>query len=112
LCQLHLWQMCPLLLCNGRQAALQSLLNNHLPALPACRDPIVLPFYHSGMGPVLPRHGRLPRAGHSVSVVVGQPIDLADLTCRSAGVHVCGVAWRGVAGLSAHTSSSAARNGS
>ena len=55
----------------------------------------MLPFYHSGMGPVLPRHGRLPRAGHSVAVVVGQPIDLADLTCRSAGVRVCGVAWRG-----------------
>ena len=74
-CQLHVGQM------------LHTCENRGLPAcfapLPAARrDPIVLPFYHSGMGRVLPRHGRLPRAGHSVAVVVGQPVDLADLTCR------------------------------
>eukprot|EP00887_Chlorella_sp_A99_P007893 scaffold20.g7893.t1 len=46
------------------------------------RDPIVLPFYHSGMGRVLPKRGRLPRAGNHVHVVVGQPLDLRDVTCR------------------------------
>ena len=43
---------------------------------------MVLPFYHSGMGSVLPRRSRLPRAGKQVAVVVGQPVDLSDLTCR------------------------------
>lgn len=46
------------------------------------RDPVVLPFYHSGMGGVMPKHKRVPRAGNEVRVVVGQPVDLSDLTCR------------------------------
>ncbi|PSC70805.1 phosphate acyltransferase [Micractinium conductrix] len=46
------------------------------------RDPVVLPFYHSGMGHVMPKHAVVPRPGHQVHVVVGEPMDLADLTCR------------------------------
>jgi len=53
---------------------------------PTCRDPVVLPFYHTGMGEVMPRKARVPRAGKDVHVVVGQPVDLSDLTCRWAGL--------------------------
>jgi hypothetical protein len=34
------------------------------------------------MGQVMPKHARLPRLGHDVAVVVGEPVDLSDLTCR------------------------------
>ncbi len=43
---------------------------------------MVLPFYHSGMGAVLPEHGRIPRVGKRVTVTVGEPVDVSDLTCR------------------------------
>lgn len=42
----------------------------------------MLPFYHSGMGRVLPKHAILPRTGNDIAVVVGEPLDLSDLTCR------------------------------
>lgn len=44
--------------------------------------PIVLPFYHSGMGEVMPAGAVVPRIGKQVTVVVGRPIPLDDLTCR------------------------------
>ena len=47
-----------------------------------CRDPIVLPFYHSGMGEVMPEHGRILRVGKQVNITVGDRVDLSDLTCR------------------------------
>ena len=42
----------------------------------------MLPFYHSGMGRILPKHCVLPRAGNTVHVTVGEPIDLKELTSR------------------------------
>ena len=51
------------------------------PPAPPRRDPIVLPFYHSGMGAVMPKRASLPRAGNAVTVLVGQPLELGDLTC-------------------------------
>jgi len=45
-------------------------------------DPIVLPFYHSGMGDVVPMLTVLPRPGNAVHVTVGKPIDLSAATCR------------------------------
>lgn len=45
-----------------------------------CRDPIVLPFYHSGMGRILPKGSVIPRVGQTVYVTVGEPIELRDLT--------------------------------
>jgi monolysocardiolipin acyltransferase len=50
--------------------------------LGACRAPIVLPYYHSGMGDVVPYKGRFPRMGHTVTVTFGDPVDLRDLTCN------------------------------
>eukprot|EP00955_Chlamydomonas_euryale_P069780 360578-Chlamydomonas_euryale.AAC.19 len=48
-----------------------------------CRDPLVLPFFHSNMGSVLPiATPLLPRVGHTVTVTVGEPMDLSDVTCR------------------------------
>ena len=44
--------------------------------------PSVLPFYHSGMGRILPRKGRVPRAGQEVKVAVGEPIEMKDLALR------------------------------
>lgn len=44
--------------------------------------PIVLPWYHSGMGDIMPRGARVPRIGHSVHVVVGEPLELDDVLCR------------------------------
>jgi monolysocardiolipin acyltransferase len=46
------------------------------------RTPTVLPFYHSGMGRVMPRRGRIPRAGHDIHVAVGEPVYLEDLAAR------------------------------
>ncbi|GBG00037.1 phosphate acyltransferase [Raphidocelis subcapitata] len=48
----------------------------------AGRDPVVLPYLHSGMGRVVPYLSALPRAGNEVAVVVGEPLDLSAVTCR------------------------------
>ena len=47
-----------------------------------CRDPVVLPLYHSGMGDVQPKGSTVPRVGRRVTVTVGEPLDLRDVTCR------------------------------
>ena len=47
-----------------------------------CRDPVIEPFYHSGMARIMPEHGRIPRVGQTVAVTVGEPIDVSDLTCQ------------------------------
>lgn len=39
------------------------------------RDPIVLPFFHSGMGRVLPLRARGFGVGHEVVVLVGEWVD-------------------------------------
>ncbi|KAJ9523269.1 hypothetical protein QJQ45_024065, partial [Haematococcus lacustris] len=57
------------LVCDARRAA-------------GGRDPVVLPFFHSGMGDVLPLKASFFRVGHRIHVTVGQPLDLADLTCN------------------------------
>ncbi|GIL41921.1 hypothetical protein Vafri_16 [Volvox africanus] len=46
------------------------------------KDPVVLPFYHSNMGSVLPLSGTGFSMGHKVEVRVGEPLKLDDLTCR------------------------------
>ena len=46
------------------------------------RDPVIVPFYHSGMARIMPEHGRIPRVGQTVAVNVGKPIDVSDLTCQ------------------------------
>ena len=43
---------------------------------------MVLPFYHSGMGRILPKGSVIPRVGQIVHVTVGKPIDLSDLTVK------------------------------
>ncbi len=48
----------------------------------ACRNPAIVPFYHSGMARIMPEHGRIPRVGQTVAVTVGDPIDVSDLTCH------------------------------
>lgn len=47
-----------------------------------CRQPVILPLFHSGMGRVLPKGSVIPRMGNEVTVLVGEPIDLSDITCR------------------------------
>ena len=42
----------------------------------------MLPMYHSGMGDVQPRGSTVPRVGKRVTVTVGEPVDLRDVTCR------------------------------
>ena len=46
------------------------------------RDPVIVPFYHSGMARIMPEHGRIPRVGQTVAITVGEPIDVSDLTCQ------------------------------
>lgn len=46
------------------------------------RAPVVLPLYHSGMGDVMPKYARLPRIGKQVTVIVGEPVELSDVTCN------------------------------
>lgn len=51
---------------------LQIGTNVEVVLLHICRDPIVLPFYHSGMGYVLPMSASFFRAAQEVTVVVGE----------------------------------------
>jgi monolysocardiolipin acyltransferase len=44
--------------------------------------PRVLPFYHSGMGRVMPRRARVPRVGNDIDVIVGDTINMDDLAAR------------------------------
>lgn len=46
------------------------------------RDPLVVPFYHTGMGIIQPRGSTLPRVGRQLHVTIGRPLPLGDLTCR------------------------------
>ncbi|WIA39432.1 hypothetical protein OEZ86_005534 [Tetradesmus obliquus] len=46
------------------------------------RDPVILPFFHSHMSRVMPFKSAVPRAGHTVTVAVGQPLELGHITCR------------------------------
>lgn len=50
-----------------------------------CRDPVVVPFFHSGMGRVLPKTFVVPRWGNDITITVGGPINLAEqlAVCRS-----------------------------
>ncbi|KAF5839883.1 phosphate acyltransferase [Dunaliella salina] len=45
------------------------------------KDPIILPMYHSGMSRVLPFKAFIFRVGHTISVRIGEPLDLSDITC-------------------------------
>lgn len=45
-------------------------------------DPVILPFFHSGMARVMPLKRSLPGVGHTVEVAVGQPLDISNITCR------------------------------
>jgi monolysocardiolipin acyltransferase len=75
------------LVCDARRAA-----GGH--------DPIVVPLAHSGMQKVLPRGGRVPRAGQRVRVAVGEPLDLSPWTClcEHADAGERERAWRGIVG--------------
>jgi len=44
--------------------------------------PRVLPFYHLGMGRMMPRRARIPRFGNDIDVVVGDVIHMDDLAIR------------------------------
>ena len=44
--------------------------------------PEVLPFYHSNMGTVMPRGSRVPHVGKTVTVAVGEPLDLNDMATK------------------------------
>lgn len=46
------------------------------------RSPSILPFYHTGMARIMPEHERLPRVGNAVTVTVGEPVDVSDISCR------------------------------
>ncbi len=49
----------------------------------------MLPFFHSGMGRVMRFKAMVPRVGHTVDVVVGEPVDLSHITCRCGKKGVC-----------------------
>lgn len=46
------------------------------------RQPTVLPFYHTGMGEVMPHRANHPSVGRRVHVLVGKPVELEDISCR------------------------------
>ena len=43
---------------------------------------MVLPYYHSGMGAVMPYKAIVPRVGHNVTITFGEPVELDDVTCN------------------------------
>ncbi|CAG9466934.1 unnamed protein product [Pedinophyceae sp. YPF-701] len=50
----------------------------------APKFPLVVPFYHSGMGDVMPLWSKFPSVGHDVRVAVGAPIEMDDVLCKCA----------------------------
>lgn len=81
------WDNVPLLPCllsapNTDTPSLPPLPKNTLTHPLRHRDPIILPFFHSGMSRVMPFKSSLPRVGQTVVVAVGQPLDLSHITCR------------------------------
>jgi hypothetical protein len=56
----------------------------------------VLPLYHTGMGDVQPKGSTVPRVGRRLTVTVGEPLDLRDITCRcnAAGEDQRQVCWQ------------------
>jgi monolysocardiolipin acyltransferase len=66
---------------DGRMNKLKSGLAHVLCGI-ADAQPVVLPFHHRGMEEVLRVKTFVPHVGKRVSVLVGQPIELADLLQR------------------------------
>ncbi|KAK9815022.1 hypothetical protein WJX73_005063 [Symbiochloris irregularis] len=62
------------------------------------RAPVVLPFFHSGMGHVMPKGSVVPSVGKHVTVTVGQPLDVSDLTplCGAKAEDDQHKAWRSI----------------
>jgi hypothetical protein len=48
------------------------------------QPPIVLPFVHSGMEGVMPKGARAPAVGKGIRVLVGEPVEVADLLAAAA----------------------------
>jgi monolysocardiolipin acyltransferase len=55
-------------------ALMQPSFKLGLAALMLDTSPVVLPFYHFGMHEVLPLGSKIPRRGHSVRLLVGEPL--------------------------------------
>jgi len=45
----------------------------------ADHPPVVVPMYHKGNQEIMPKGAVLPRVGRTTTVVVGEPVDMADL---------------------------------
>jgi len=46
--------------------------------------PLIVPYYHEGMGDLLEKGRKLPKVGTSLRVKVGRPIDIQDLAAKFA----------------------------
>jgi hypothetical protein len=66
---------------DGQMNKLKSGLAHLLCGI-ADADPIVLPFHHRGMENVLRVKTTLPHVGNKIHIIVGQPIEMADLLSR------------------------------
>ena len=73
---------------GGRTRDPQALMRDSFKAgigrLMAEARPLVLPWYHYGMHEVLPVGAKLPRRGHTVRVVFGEPLDCDEAYVRRA----------------------------
>ena len=71
---------------GGRTRDPQALMRDSFKAgigrLMAEARPLVLPWYHHGMHEVLPVGAKLPRRGHTVRVVFGEPLDCDEAYVR------------------------------
>jgi len=64
------------------QALMAESFKSGIGRLMAEARPLVLPWYHYGMHEVLPVGAKLPRRGHTVRVVFGEPLDCDDAYVR------------------------------
>ena len=55
-------------------------------------NPVVLPFHHCGMEKVLRVKTTVPHVGNKIHILVGQPIEMADLLLRCRKVSAAGLA--------------------
>lgn len=61
---------------NVTQPSMLVMCSNTVAVL--CRPPVVLPYYHTGMGDVFPYKARLPRVGHRVQVSFANSLALCN----------------------------------
>jgi len=64
---------------KNRELSSSPSSSSSLPSSLAEMSPVIVPYYHEGMGEMMQKGKKLPRMGTDMRVVVGEPIEIKDL---------------------------------